>query len=323
MKNGMCVLTSVFILALCGCATHDLNTENTSIIDNVDQLEEKTMVVSDISDTEQTDTVDDIKKETDFISSDEINVNQSTDSKTKQTLEQNIYGIWHYNGYLDECFQWSAYENFVNCDYDEDGLTDRVYRVFDEKQMGEYSDYIIEFGNGKKIQILGTTYTGFPVIQSGDLDADNENEILFSQEYWTSTDPSAFGNMVLFDFVNGKYEEVLLPLADNNDAHGNYNPCLTLEYKVPREQTILVKVHQNGFEQEVYIEDVEIWDQYKQYYDEVISPAAIYNVILKEDGKQKYLSCSVEVFDRWYFHEIKFDIVYNDGNYIIQNMELL
>jgi hypothetical protein len=75
--------------------------------------------------------------------------------------------------------------------------------------------YVIEFGNGDKLITSEGPETGFPHIQTGDLDKDGAKEILIILTYDTSTDPYSYGTMWLFDRdqASGDYLEVELPLV--------------------------------------------------------------------------------------------------------------
>ena len=58
---------------------------------------------------------------------------EDTETSAKDEVEPSFVGHWEYTGYLDECVQWTEYEEFVGCDYDGDGLEDRVYREYHQE----------------------------------------------------------------------------------------------------------------------------------------------------------------------------------------------
>lgn len=119
-----------------------------------------------------------------------------------------MFGYSDYTGYLDQCVQWLGNENFKDCDYDGDGIVDRVWR--ENIQDWGLADYRIEFGCGDVIQ-LPKTGGGVPEVRTLDLEGDGVREILFTETFGYNTDPKAFGQMALFRKSGESYEMMELP----------------------------------------------------------------------------------------------------------------
>lgn len=149
--------------------------------------------------------------------------------------------IWEYEGYVDECAGYLWKDEFADCDYDGDGLQDRLSRKWNGEE--EIALYTIEFGNGDVLNVPKGWETGFPHVQSGDLDGDGAKEILVTLTYDTSTYPCSFGDMWLFDKdSSGEYKEVSLPLASGeNGAKG-----FTVDYEAPEGNEIRYTLEEAG-----------------------------------------------------------------------------
>ena len=149
-------------------------------------------------------------------------------------IETSLFYIWEYEGYIDECKEYTWRSEFVDCDYDGDGKTDRVNRSWDKDE--QTAIYTIEFGNGDTLTTPKGWETGFPHIQGGDLDSDGINEIVVNLTYDTSTDPYSFGELWLFDKdkKSGEYKEVDLPFEKTE----NGGKGLQIDYDKPEDGKI-------------------------------------------------------------------------------------
>lgn len=145
--------------------------------------------------------------------------------------------LYGYTGYLDAYTQYGGYENYADCDYDQDGLTDRIYREETEKDGNSYDsivNYRIEFGDGKRIALDDYLEENLQV-QAADLNGDGTPEIIIQSAYGSSTDPDAYGAAAVFEQKGSGYESVPLPFADSNECGGgaeNVSPCIRLHYEV-------------------------------------------------------------------------------------------
>ena len=242
---------------------------------------------------------------------------EETEGPVEDMVEQSFMGHWEYTGYMDECIQWTEYDDFVGCDYDGDGLEDRVYRVYPEDPNTEVScGYRVEFGNGEVIQIERCTETGFPQIQHGDLNGDGRQEILFTQTYPTSTDPSSFGNAELYEWTEEGYQVVPLPFS--KFPHESHTYCLNVQYDPLPNNTLHATVLENDFQMDVEF-DEESWVMVGDY--EVRDDYAILSetILVQEEGKA-YLECHFGILGKWCEDQIVARVVRENDTYQIEEM---
>ncbi|MCH5344701.1 MAG: hypothetical protein J1E64_11740 [Acetatifactor sp.] len=240
-----------------------------------------------------------------------------TEISPEDVVERSWVGHWEYTGYLDECIQWTEYEEFVGCDYDGDGLKDRVYREYHAKpNTGEWCDYQVEFGNGEVILAQNCADTGFPQIQHGDLDGDGRQEILFTLSYPTSTYPPAFGNVMLYEWTREGYREAELPFSAH--SYENHTYCLNVQYDPRPNFTFHTTVLENDFQMDVEL-DEDAWvmagDREKRTDEEVL-----WEVTLIQEEEGAYLKCNFDLLGKWCVDEIIAIVVKDDNAYRIDRM---
>ncbi len=238
----------------------------------------------------------------------------TNDTNSDENIETSPMFLWDYEGYIDEAKGYTWYNEFVNCDYDKDGATDRVYRIYDADAQEAY--YSIEFGNGRVLSVPKAYDTGFPHIQMADLDGDGEGEVLFTLTYDTSTDPFAFGDMWLFDYdaEYDIYDEVELPLSTSE----NGGKALTFEYGAPENGNIKFKVQQTGLEA-----TAEADNEYVEYWwtnEAITEDRYIWEATIKETDKGNVIYCEAQVLPRFGTFVI-FNLRYDNGKYVIEDME--
>ena len=238
-----------------------------------------------------------------------------SEDKPSPTPAPEEYCFWEYEGFLDEAADWLAYKNedFQIIDLDGDMENDRIYRKYDEEAQMAY--YTIVFGNGNSLNVPAAWCTGFPHVTCADLDQDGELEILFTQTYDTSTDPTMAGDMWIFDpDGRGGYSEAPLDCL-KSEAHGER--YLSVEYGEPDGDIIPFKVIQTGFEGEAEVgaDYIENWWIPVPGGDDIHICAA--NVWLM--GGKAVIECKAGIFSKTGMM-VGFDLVYNDGKYEIQNM---
>ncbi len=224
------------------------------------------------------------------------------------------FDIWEYEGYVDECEDYTWQEEFIDCDYDGDGKQDRVNRSWDgDKQTATYK---IEFGNGDELVTPVGWETGFPHIQSGDIDGDGAKEILVTLTYDTSTDPYSFGDMWLFDKekTSGKYVEVELPLVKGENGGKGFN----VDYEKPQDNKIRFTIREAGLArtEEVDADYISNW-----WYEDLTTQLrpVFYAEIIND--KNPVLRCYVAPLHRW-GTMMGFNLNYVRGKYEVGYIEL-
>lgn len=255
-----------------------------------------------------------VKDDEKNVSSGEEDVREEPeDTNGNAPEEKSPFLLWEYEGYVDECAGYFWRDEFINCDYDGDGKSDRLSRKWDGNE--QVAIYTIEFGNGNNLEVPKGWETGFPHVQSGDLDGDGEKEILFTLTYDTSTDPLSFGDMWLFDKdAAGKYNEVSLPLASGeNGAKG-----LSIEYDEPDGGVIRYSIKETGLSR-----SEEVGDAYISRWWTTEKASEMRSVFWAElrEGSNPAVRCYVAPFPRMDV-SLGFDVSYRNGKYEIGYVEL-
>ena len=229
--------------------------------------------------------------------------------------EKSPFILWEYEGYIDECDGYYWQDEFKDCDYDGDEKADRVNRTWDQNE--QTAIYKIEFGNGDILVTPMGWETGFPHIQSGDLDGDGVKEILVTLSYDTSTDPSSFGDMWLFDKdeSSGEYAEVDLPLKESgeNGAKG-----FEIDYDKPEDGKIKFTIKDASFSRtEDLGEDyISSW-----WSDETVSEMRSIFCAEITGSSNPVLRCYIAPFRRW-STILGFNLNYNNGQYEVGYIEI-
>lgn len=245
---------------------------------------------------------------------------QIWDKWLQEEVVPQTFGYQGYTGYLDQCRGWSYYDAFVDCDYDGDGLTDRVYRSEPQAKADAFlCDYQIEFGSGEMLLIEDAPSVGWPGIQAADMNGDGCNEILFGWEYIFSTNPSAFGEMALFEKKDGVYQEAQLPFT--KDPENRWEQGLTLAYDFSidkaEENHFRVTIQETGLEAElIYGADLGPWENLSEL-------APVYTSRFQEDKEGVSLFCQLGVLDKYCSDEVWAEVVYENGAYVFRNLDFV
>ena len=217
--------------------------------------------------------------------------------------------LWEYNGYMDEFDKYYQVDEFVDKDYDGDGKTDRVYREFESDS--EIAQYTIEFASGEKLLLPDCWNTGFPHIQSADLDGDGDKEILLTLSYDTSTDIFAAGNVWLLDKSStGEYEEVTLPLASGNES-GCYG--FNVDYGKPEGSIIPFTIRETGFKMDAELEEEYVTGWWLP--DTTTDFRSVYWADAFE-GDDPHIRCYMEMFLKGGCF-LAVDVRYENGKYVL------
>lgn len=252
----------------------------------------------------------------------ETELEEGNSLEDAENKEDPMLNFWGYTGYVDECNSYNAIE-FQDCDYDGDGLNDRLYKwMIIDQGDGNDAMYQIEFGNGDKLVLdRAVPDNGFPYIRIGDLTQNGENEIVFGCSYWTSTNPRAFGELAVFEKTEDGYSRVELPMHLSDSA---YTMTLDFHYEKVGEQLIQVTCEDAKFSENIEIDD-ELWDVqgYKDYFSGATYNSCVWMawIVPDEDGVLELL-CFMELFDKWTCDVVKVSLRYQDGEYVYDDMKL-
>ncbi len=255
----------------------------------------------------------------------ETGVEENTTEDAEEEDNTPIIGFWGYTGYLDECNS-SIGEEFQNCDYDGDGVNDRVYRWSVEDQGdGNDTKYRIAFGNGEELILEhAVPDSGFPYLLAADFSQNGINEIVFGFTYGTSTDPMAFGEIAVFQKTDDGYKQIQLPMQ-LGDGDSAYTMTLDFNYQKVKEKLIQVTCADTGFNKNIVIEDT-LWEQqgYKDYFTAVTNSSCVWNAeeVEGKDGIPE-LKCYFELFDKWADCEVSLLLRYRDNRFVYDGMDLV
>lgn len=256
----------------------------------------------------------------------EIFIETRAEENTSEDAEMEdntpIINFWGYTGYLDECN--SSYgEDFRNCDYDGDGLNDRVYRWnVDDQGDGNDTKYRIEFGNGEELILERVVPdSGFPYLFAADFSQNGKNEIVFGCSYWSSTDPMAFGELAVFEKTDDGYRQVELPMQLSDSA---YTMTLDFNYQMVKEYLIQVTCTDTDFSENIVIDDT-LWEQqgYKNYFTNETYNSCVWNTEIVQDGDGvPELKCYFELFDKWAACKASLLLRYRDDRFVYDGMKM-
>ncbi len=178
----------------------------------------------------------------------------------------------NYVGYLDECYYYYDFKDFVNKDYDCDGLVDRVYR-------NEDISYRIEFGNGDVLEIVRNLWPGTILeLHSADLNGDGKQEIIFvnDNDSYMSNNPYPTVDLVVYEKEGDSYKEMDLPfiggdttsvkVAINYEYQGDTTYKIYVEnYEEPFSSTMTGQNWKNG--EYLYMNDLNLPTHYQGLAD--------------------------------------------------------
>lgn len=267
-----------------------------------------------------------------------IDHNSQEESGEGGEITPQLFGYGDYTGYLDECLQWmeDSRRNFMDQDYDGDGLMDRVWR--ESVSDWEEANYRIEFGNGDLIEMNGLG-GGIPYVRAVDLTGDGVREILFTQSYGFSTDPTAYGEMALFEKAEGGYRQMELPVGMVKEPEDHvsifmetesqhlYMPTLTYRYEQAGEHSLRITCLETAVEApleaavDFSAEDWELYDYGNMFAGQDFeSPIWEVEILEGEIGSSRLLLHSAAL-GKWSGDEVVMTLGYRDGALYVENMQ--
>ena len=303
MKYVKCFIPfGIITFIFAGCT----NGQDTTIRENKEQ-----QAIAQVEETKESDEI----KESEITKEPETNHETDAIQEETKTLP---FGFLNYTGYLDECYVWQDYMLFVDCDYDNDGLTDRVYRTYLNET--EFCHYRFEFGNGDILDIEKDVWdVGEPEVIGVDLSADGVNEIVVYLTPAMSNEPRAFGDIVVYEKKNGTYQQSVLPFIESKEG---YSQNLELVFNQAEGQAIEVVVPQTGFTCVVPIE-TELWEvqNYKNHFTTGETfETVVWSYGIACDGDEKNLVCKIHLFDKWSVHGLDVVLDYQKEKFEIKEI---
>lgn len=255
---------------------------------------------------------------TDYDTTTEPETEKVTEKITEQEIIASDFGYQYYTGYLDECIEYRNYSDFVDKDYDGDGLTDRVYR--ESKTLN--CRYRVEFGNGIVLDIDKWNPTGTILrLESADLDNDGEQEIVFINkcDSYTSNNSNPTIDIVVYDKDGSAYKEMALPFKSPE----NSVPKVTLDYEYQGEQTYNIYVAGYDIPFSYKIPDSDwVYGEYA-YMSDLALPTnyqGIADAYIKRDSDGDKLAVSFKALKKGAMGRITLILGYDNGLIIEQGV---
>ncbi len=289
MRNVVFLIMALVVLSGCGAKEADISEET-----HTENAEQAVVVADDSQENEE----------------DEYGEEETVESEDGEQQGGFLPDHWNYFGYEDE-WNGESVQDFTNQDYDNDGITDRVYRE-QGVDMG-FCHYRIEMGNGIVIDMDKDVYgTGFPHVKGADINGDGENEIIFSLTYDTSTDMRSFGDMEIYEKHGNSYEKAKLPFEESEEG---CEQTIPVRYEAVHEMNEnLIKVSVDGYETLVPINTYQ-WDNLSYSgYDCEMNCTVWDNYIFDHNGEEK-LVCKIRLFDKWSWYGLFAVLGYENGEY--------
>ncbi|MGN1187154.1 MAG: M56 family metallopeptidase [Lachnospiraceae bacterium] len=259
---------------------------------------------------------------TDYDTTTEPETEEVTENITENVTEPEIivsdFGYQYYTGYLDECIEYRSYNDFVDKDYDGDGLTDRVYR--ESKTLN--CRYRVEFGNGIVLDIDKWNPTGTILrLESADLDNDGEQELVFVNkcDSYTSNNSYPTIDIMVYDKDGSSYKEMALPFKTSE----NSAPKVTLDYEYQGEHTYNVYVAGYDIPFSYKIPDSDwVYGEYAYMSDPALPTnyQGIADAYIKRDSDGDKLAVSFKALKKGAMGRITLILGYDNGLIIEQGV---
>lgn len=322
-KTVSCILGAMLFTSACGSNVSGEPADNAktdeTIISDAESEEEPAMEAAEKDETVLSDNGSSSKEPSDDAAIEDETAENATNNESITDSDDNIetspMALWDYTGYVDECLEYYWRDDFVNKDFDGDGKTDRLYRTYHEEE--QKADYVLELGNGNSLTINGVWDTGFPHIGMEDLSGDGEKDVLFTLSYDTSTDPLAFGNMLIYEYdsASGGYKEAQLPFEKSEDVGGT---DISVEYEAPTsEGNISFNISKMGYSGEILAGTEFIQNFWTN--DKTSASCNVYEASIRDYDGKKAVLCNMELLHK-FGAIISFYIVNENGEYVIKDI---
>lgn len=184
--------------------------------------------------------------------------------------------------------EWAVYtgyvEDFSERDLDGDGLTDKLYRTYEENKTEDGTPYVVgyelHFGNGEKLLLnkSGDIYFFNVLVDSMDLTGDGQNEIIVVDTHEGSTNPAGERELAVYIRKEDGYYRMKLPgqkseekasKSRRTDDHVNtIGIAVNMTYR--KDNTLLCENAEYGYREEVPVSSSYMSDRgVAVYYEEL------------------------------------------------------
>lgn len=266
-----------------------------------------------------------IDKEGDVI---EMPVDYPVDENGKYIIDEIYWWTEGIDVYMDEVspqstepFCWT--QNFSDCDYDMDGLTDRVRMTREE----EGTFYYVEFGNGDLLT-LGPFYDptmGF-YLTGGDLTGDGVPEMLFMGMHIRVG--HYYSEFIVAQKIGGEYVymDVPKPIAQPSTDKIRYEMGYDI-YVLEIDGNVATIGNPNiGISEEIEIEgsSKEVYRNFMNHWnvDGMYGSDALHARLVPYENRNALLM-QIECGSRHdKFKYIELIVIYREGEWIVQNVEV-
>ncbi len=200
---------------------------------------------------------------------------QQSDSMERQNIAGSAEEWATYTGYM---------EDFPERDLDGDGLTDKLYRTYEENKTEDESPYVVgyelHFGNGEKLLLnkSGDIYFFNVLVDSMDLTGDGQNEILVVDTHEGSTNPPGSRELAVYTHKEDGYYRMKLPGQKSeekasksrrmDDYVNTMGIAVNMTYR--KDNTLLCENAEYGYREEVSVSSSYMSDRgVAVYYEEL------------------------------------------------------
>ena len=310
-KKGYALFATAIIVGIIFTFNITVKGENTNSRSGYQEADHTEIIV-------ETDTETNTELDTETQEVTENTTEKAAENVSEQEVLVSDFGYQYYTGYLDECIAYRSYSDFVDKDYDGDGLTDRVYR--ESKTLN--CRYRVEFGNGIVLDIDKWNPAGTILrLESADLDNDGEQEIVFINkcDSYTSNNSNPTIDLVVYDKDGSSYIEMALPFK----SPGNSAPKVTLDYEYQGEQTYNIYVAGYDTPISYKIPDSDwVYGEYA-YMSELTLPTnyqGIADAYIKKDSDGDKLAVNFKALKKGAMGRITLILEYDNGLIIEQGV---
>ncbi|MDF2514141.1 MAG: peptidase BlaR1 [Herbinix sp.] len=235
--------------------------------------------------------------------------------------------VYDYSGYLD--INPSFAEDNPEYDYDGDGLTDRIYKQFNDEEGT--SSFYIHFGNGNKLLLAEQNWGIFYKTEAVDMTGDGVKEILFEQFSISTKCQNLY--LSIYTLKDGSYERMNIPYYGEPDSNGEVDGMLYLPLIMKKINDSSVSIYQpdSDYEGRITTQRIssgsEAYDEMEHLYfpdiegkEQNYQASELQFVDTGDGGKKAFLFRSY-LGDKWCSKSVYWKLEYVEGEWKITDLE--